>query len=149
MARFAQDGPQATDRSDPAHNYSAIQLAVNDRGIPLALLGDSAFAAVGSAAQDISAADDPGLHIRYVVDRLCAAPGPAATQGAGGCVWGVMPGCTSSGGARGGGSLQWRARLGQSSAGQTCSAPMYRLSMRVSGPRDTQVFLQASFAKPE
>jgi hypothetical protein len=156
MARFAQNGPQATDQSDPAHNYSAIQLEVNDRGIPKALLSDSAFAAVGSAGQDITATAnpnlDPSLHIRYVVDRLCTAAGPAATQGPGGCVWGVMPGCSSNGnGARGGGSVQWRTRLGRSGASGTssCSAPMYRLSMRVSGPRATQVFLQASFAKPE
>ncbi|MCL2886031.1 MAG: hypothetical protein FWF20_04460 [Betaproteobacteria bacterium] len=135
MAKFADGGAlfasTATATSAPALNYSATKLPENGRGIPLALI-DSAHASVATAP-DLDA--DGGAKLRYVVDRLCDAEGAATDQGVGGCIWAVDS-STVTGGSQPGGLVPRRE-------------PLYRLSVRVTGPRGTQVFLQTSFSKPE
>ena len=71
----------AREGSATARNYSASILPTNGDGMPLALLSDAAFAAVGVAGNDISPAD-MGVTVRYVVDRLCVAAGPASPTAA-------------------------------------------------------------------
>lgn len=124
-------GGFGTDNNDPSHNYSAVQLPTDAHGVPLALLTDSAFAAVASGG-DI--AGDEGAQIRYVVDRLCASEGAAGSAGA--CVY-----APQTGAGKGGSSVLASRALASS------SGPMYRISVRVSGPRGTQVFVQSSFSK--
>lgn len=130
--------------SSAANNYSAVQLQANPRGIPLVLLDNGTTptgtdvrgttftptaAAIAGGSSDVS--------IRYVIDRLCNNVGTATVLGDTGCV--RPPSATD---VRGG------------TAGPTPPLPkapalVYRLTVRVDGPRDTQVFLQTSFIKPE
>jgi len=121
----------------PAANYSATTLTTNDRGVPDALLSDSAFSAVGVDTNDVKN-DDAKVVIRYVIDRLCNTAASPATLGASGC---VFP--PSANDVRGGSSQEMATRL------PPPPSTTYRLSMRVTGPRETQVFLQASFARPD
>jgi uncharacterized membrane protein YgcG len=120
-----------------ASNYSASILATNDQGVPLALLTDAAFAAVGVSGNDIALAD-MGVTVRYVIDRLCTAAGPATQDG-----------CTLAGNLIPAGSSSselLRAEDG-SSGGSGAVAPqvVYRISIRVDGPRRTQSFFQSTF----
>jgi type IV pilus assembly protein PilX len=122
-------------------NYSAVMLPTNAQGIPNALLAnDATFAATGSTGNDISVAG-MGVTIRYVIDRLCANPGlpdPAT------CV------LTASGEESGGsGSELFTGRAGGPALGGKVSAdiiqPVYRVSIRVTGPRRTESFFQTTF----
>lgn len=113
----------------PAANYSAMKLAADENGLPLVLLKDSAFAAAGMTGANDIADDTTGVRVRYVIDRQCGAPGAfdesacAAVQDEG------DPG----------GSPQIRKPRGE-------SRPVYRVTVRVDGPRSTQAFLQTTFS---
>ena len=131
----------ATSTSLPAANYSAIELQANTRGIPLLLMQrtttpsgtDVNGGTFTPAAGDIAGRD--GVTIRYVIDRLCNATGSFATLGTGRCVY--SPVAVSIGGTAG------------EDRPAVTAPPIYRVSIRVDGPRDTQVFIQSSFSKPE
>jgi type IV pilus assembly protein PilX len=134
----------ATASSDATRNYSAVQLQANDRGIPLVLLDNgtspSGLDILGTAfsptAGSIAGATSD-VSIRYVIDRLCNNTGTATTLGDAGC---VRPASITE--VRGGTA---------SPSPPLPKAPslIYRLTVRVDGPRSTQVFLQSTFAKPE
>ncbi|WP_234196373.1 pilus assembly PilX family protein [Pseudacidovorax sp. NFM-22] len=128
-----------TAAANKALNYSPTPLAVNDMGIPNALLTDTAFAAVGSTANDTDGAIGDltgGVRIRYVVDRMCDIAAQSATdQGRGHCVPITREAV--------GGSAQLATRA------PPPVQPIYRVTVRVTGPRNTQVFVQSSFTKPE
>ncbi len=113
-------------------NYSATILTTNAQGVPTALLDNGAFGAVGTAANDIIPAAYPDVTIRYVIDRLCATgtvlPSPTA--------------CVQSISSPPGGTALPNAPV------TPPSATVYRLSVRVSGVRSTQVFLQTTFSMP-
>lgn len=128
----------ATARATSASgsNYSATRLPGNDQGIPDALLSDTAFATVGLAANDITVAGQ-GVTVRYVIDRLCQnninEGASTADQIAAACTVGPSP----------------DARGGSASDPNVAKRPsqvLYRLSVRVTGPRNTQVFLQSTLA---
>jgi type IV pilus assembly protein PilX len=117
----------ARESSATARNYSASILPTNGDGIPLALLSDAAFAAVGVAGNDISPAD-MGVTVRYVVDRLCVAAGPASPNS-----------CSVTSPPPQGGSNDTK---------DDDDLPVqfvYRVSIRVDGPRRTQSFFQSTF----
>lgn len=129
--------------SAPAANYSAVELVTDAQGIPLVLLASAAapsgadvaggsFAPTGA---DLAGAT-PDIAIRYVIDRLCRGTGAAST---GTCVY-----APSSGNVTGGSS-----QLPASQRPASGISPVYRLSVRVTGVRATQVFLQTSFTRPE
>jgi type IV pilus assembly protein PilX len=123
-----------------ASNYRATifqPAELNAQGLPLALLDNAVFAAVGTAANDIAVAD-MGVTVRYVVDRLCQNLGPsdpaqcntaesAATQ------------------ARSGTELLNAEDASAAGAGAVPAQIVYRLSVRVDGPRETQAFFQTTF----
>lgn len=118
-----------------ALNYSPIPLKVNELDIPLALLSDSVFNSVGLATNDLPGAT-PGVTIRYVVDRLCEVATQSATdQGRSRCVPITREAV--------GGSAQLASRA------PPPVQPVFRVTVRVTGPRNTQVFVQSSFSKPE
>lgn len=123
----------ASSRHNPvsAANYSASLLASNPQGIPLALLDDTQFAAVGSALNDITV-PDLNVTVRYVVDRMCVAGfvGAANTSN-----------CTMSGNLVTGGSGSETP-----SVGTLPPRPVYRVSVRVTGPRATESYFQSTFA---
>jgi Tfp pilus assembly protein PilX len=112
-----------------ASNYSASLLASPGQGIPTALLDDNAFASAGFTSADITDAS-AGIAIRYVVDRQCSAAGPfdAATCATVSTIAGDKGGSSGGSDARAGGG----------------SAPVYRISIRVTGPRGVQTYLQTT-----
>lgn len=136
-----QTGPLATElareSSDAARNYSAAALPTNPQGIPLALLSDAGLAGVGTSANDIAIAD-MAVTVRYVVDRLCSATGPATAAT-----------CTQADDKLpvGGSSGELMNAMDSSSGGVGAiqAQVVYRVTVRVDGPRRTQSFFQTTF----
>lgn len=129
----------ARQQSNAALNYSATVLPSNPQGIPLALLSDDFAGGAGTASNDI-AQTDMGVTIRYVVDRMSTTAGPVDASTAilseapplGGSELNPVENSSSPGG-------------GGTQAGAAPRKVVYRLSIRVSGPRNTQSFFQATF----
>ncbi len=123
-----------------ARNYRATQFVGNQvtaQGLPLALVDNAAFALVGTAARDIAIAD-MGVTVRYVVDRLCQAEGVAVAESC------TMADSTVSNSANSSDPLT--AEHGsEGGAGAVPQQVVYRLSIRVDGPRQTQAFFQTTF----
>ena len=124
----------------PAENYSASVLPSNEQGIPRALLDDNIFTGTlaMNASRDITLTD-PTTNvawgsIRYVIDRQCTQAGDETSLG-NLCAAATPPstGCTSD-------NLQTCA-LGV--PGQI----VYRVSVRVTGPRNTLAFFQTSVTR--
>jgi len=110
-------------------NYVATRLPTDGSGIPLLLLKDSLFAGTGMKPENDIVDESAAVTIRYVIDRQCNAAGAfdsarcAAVEGdqdSGGTNWLKRP----SGGLR----------------------PVYRITVRVDGPRSTQAYLQTTFS---
>jgi len=121
----------------PADNYFAtIQPSAtinngqaSDQGIPLQLFSSTA-GVVGTHADLVGAT--PDVTIRYMIDRMCSATGtPTGTL------------CVQSTAAPSGGTA------GNSAVVKPPTATVYRLSVRVSGGRGSQVFLQTTFSRPD
>ncbi|MDQ0573357.1 Tfp pilus assembly protein PilX [Variovorax paradoxus] len=133
-----------TASHQPAANYSAVQLATNAKGIPEVLLKKTDLTGPDVAGNAFTPTGTPiagngGVTVRYVIDRMCNVTGTFSVIGKSGCVYTPSTTDTSSG------DQSQLATPGPSIP----SPPIYRVSVRVDGPRDTQVFLQASFTKPE
>ncbi len=141
-----QTGPLATAAvrayALPSSNYSATILDTNDHGIPnVLLLDDSGFNAFGRTSNDISGAAGQQVSIRYVIDRLCKDEGPDNLLGASKCT-------QADSGTPPGGSASELLRAEDTSSGGAGAVPhqvVYRLSIRVNGPRGTQAFYQTTF----
>lgn len=121
-------------------NYSATLLATNAQGIPNALLSDTTFATVGVASNDITVAD-MGVTVRYVIDRMATAPGGCSSST-----------CTMANQTVfGGGSSEWINSQTNSGAANNANPsavpeqPIYRITLRVKGPRNTLSFFQSTF----
>lgn len=121
-----------------AQNYRARILDTNEKGIPLALLTDAAFNAVADPANDFNIADQ-NVKIRYVVDRLCWIEGDETTLGASACV-------VASGASKDDGSSDDPKGSGTGHAQSQQNQIVYRLSIRATGPRNTQAYFQSTFA---
>jgi type IV pilus assembly protein PilX len=139
MTEFKTNGPPlngATTADLPAANYKSSVLPTNSQGVPLALLDDTAgpngFLSVGVAANDIIPTPTSQVTIRYVIDRLCTLTGSASS-----------PNCVQSTGLPTGGTANHNTAVAPP------SATVYRVSVRVTGPRNTQTFLQTTFTKPD
>jgi hypothetical protein len=142
-ASFTGGGTLATEAGRSDHNttvnYRATTLATNGAGIPLALLDDSAFGAVGSSANDIELSDQK-IRVRYIIDRLCATTGAESVIGNTQCM--AADRNVPTGGS---GTLLSRAEDSWGAmAGGVKPQVLFRVSVRVDGPRGTQAFLQAS-----
>lgn len=127
----------ARQNPDSARNYSAKLLQSNPQGVPLALVSDANLVGFGAVANDI-AVPDQGVTLRYLVDRLCNDNGVADGSR---CVM-------SDPGSPAGGSAAEALRAEDSSAAGGGVLPrqtVYRLSIRVSGPRGTQAYFQTTF----
>ena len=137
--------PAARGSNNPAYNYSATMLPVNAQGIPDALQNNTTFSAVGSTGKDIPVTDMK-VTVRYVVDRLCATTGDETSLGAGVCRLADNPvpvGTILS-------NLQGadRAPLCPTCSSAAPQGVVYRLSIKVTGPRNTQSFFQSTFTVP-
>jgi Tfp pilus assembly protein PilX len=111
-----------------ASNYSAKRLETNADGIPLLLLKESLFDKAGMKDKNDVVDEAAGVHIRWIVDRQCDKAGafdPAT--------------CAAVDADTSGSGTDWMAKP---SGGP---AAVYRVSVRVDGPRATQAFLQATF----
>lgn len=130
---YFNSGALSTDSarlaSIPGINYSASILTSNSMGIPEALLGTTNFAAAGMSGTDITDSST-GVTIRTIIDRQCSAVGAFSTA-----TCSYVPGYSDSGG------TNWLKKSGAE------YVPTYRVSVRVDGPRNTQVFLQTTLAR--
>ena len=130
----ASTGALASETARQSHayasNYSATQLGDDAHGIPLVLINDTAFAALGMSAGDIRDTAT-GVTVRYVIDRLCGAVGEFSTSS---CVSANIAKTT------GGSSSKLRMRTGS-------DQPVYRISVRATGPRNTQAFFQSTITR--
>ena len=142
--------PASTSTGVLAENYSSVQLPVSNKlGIPDVLLRKAKADRSGITATSAeyppsggdlaSIAGSGGVTVYYVIERLCNSAGDFKTILAAGtnkCV-----------------SAPTTTQVGGGTAGiarpDLPSPAVYRLSIRVDGPRDTQVFLQSSFSRPE
>jgi type IV pilus assembly protein PilX len=119
-----------------ASNYSATLLAVNSQGLPVALTNDTAFAAVASTANDITDSTQ-GITVRYVLDRLCAYTGPADPSHCTMSNSGISDGKSAT-------ELDGAEHSSSTNPGAVAPLVVYRLSIRVDGPRRTQAFFQST-----
>jgi Tfp pilus assembly protein PilX len=134
MTAFKTNAPPLngiTTADLPAANYSSVALPTNPQGVPTALLSNAAFAAVTAPANIIPGAT-PDITIRYIIERLCTLTGGA-----------TITNCVQSTGLPTGGTHN------RNTAVAPPSATVYRVSVRVDGPRFTQAFLQTTFTKPD
>ncbi len=128
-----------------ASNYSATMLPSGARGIPTALLlSDREFAA-NYSAPDLES-DDGSVKIRYVVDRLCGTTGDEVVLDRSTCFFAesATPFGTSSSNLQGAD----RAPLCSTCASAEARGVVFRLSIRVTGGRRTQLFFQSTFTAP-
>jgi type IV pilus assembly protein PilX len=129
----------ARQASSITNNYSAVLLANNNQGLPQALTDDAAFAAAASSANDIVDSAQ-GITVRYVLDRMCARDGTADPSH-----------CTmSDAGLTDGRSVteldgaEYTSSGSGGHVGAVAPLVVYRLSIRVEGPRRTQAFFQTT-----
>lgn len=111
------------------HNYSASRLASNAQGIPSVLVNDSAFTTAAFTGADLSDSAT-GVTVRWVIDRQCSAAGSALTTS---CA--VASRTTDS-------AADDRYRRVNAE-----TQPVYRISVRATGPRNTQAFFQATVVR--
>lgn len=117
-------------------NYSAVALNTNDQGIPLALISDTQFDAVGQSSNDIKD-EASNTVIRYVIERLCDQAGESGVLGREHCIHEPDPNPIL-----GGSSTQMNSDI------RPGFAPIYRVSVRIQGPRGSEAYLQNTFTKP-
>jgi Tfp pilus assembly protein PilX len=110
-------------------NYSAQRLDSNAAGIPLVLVKDSLFTSSGMTAGNDIVDTSTGVSIRYVIDRQCTATGAFSDSA-----------CVTAQGSQDAGGTNWLKKPGGS------LRPVYRVTVRVTGPHNTQTYLQASFS---
>lgn len=115
-------------------NYSAVALNTNDQGIPLALISDTKFDEVGVSSNDIKD-DASNTVIRYVIERLCDQTGESGVLGREHCIHEPDPDPIL-----GGSQPKDPIPVGFSA--------IYRVSVRIQGPRGSEAYLQNTFTKP-
>lgn len=111
-------------------NYSATQLASNAQGIPKVLINDSAYTTSGMSLTDFTDST-AGITIRTVIDRQCSSSGAFSTTH---CVSIAEESNAAQSGT---------ARLKRIKAD---ARPTYRITVRITGPRNTQAFQQMIIA---
>lgn len=155
LANFRTAGALSTSAARSVHNvglhYSATALPTNAMGIPTALTDATQYAAVADAAQDIDATTDASLAgqavtIQYVVDRLCSLVGDEVSLGAGTCVLATTP--VPSGTSSSNLLSADRAPLCPTCASAAPQGVVYRITMKLLGPRGTHSFFQSTFTMP-
>jgi len=108
-------------------NYSASTLASNAQGIPLVLVNDTTFTSAGMTDTTAISDTTADVTIRTVIDRQCVAAGAYSSAS---CV----SSATKTNAAQAGTVWIKRAKAPGNAT--------YRISVRVSGPRNTQTFHQ-------
>lgn len=107
-------------RDDPDHNYFSTRAANDDaRGVPRVLQEVTAYP---GAAETLDGGE--GVEVRYVIERLCSAPGLA-----------VIETCALS-------PPSLTAAAGSPAPGEPAPTPYYRVTVRADGPGGTTAFAQ-------
>lgn len=119
---------KAREADLPSAHYYAAQLGSDSHGMPLMLIKDSLFSGAGGDILD----SDSGVTIRWVIDRLCHSTGAFNPST---CV------SVKLSDTKGGSNWQAAQKVGQE------YQPVYRISVRVTGPRNTQTYLQTTFTR--
>jgi Tfp pilus assembly protein PilX len=114
-----------------ASNYSATLLGSSAQGIPNVLLSDAAYTAAGFTRADITDAAT-GVSVRYVIDRQCSGTG-AYDIGACQAVTAKAPPKSGDG-------------INPDVATGAVTRPVYRISVRITGPRGNQTYTQTTVA---
>ncbi len=136
--------PTARANNSTLNNYSATILPTNAQGIPDALKNTSTFTSVGSVLNDLGQAGAV-VNVRYVIDRLCAVSGDETSiAAADSCrlAGTPVPAGTSLS------NLKSADRTINGAKGAASQAILYRVSIKVTGPRNTQSFFQSTFTVP-
>jgi hypothetical protein len=110
-------------------NYSATMLPSSAQGIPSVLLDDTAFGAAFTGA-DIT--DANGLTMRYVIDRQCSVGGVYDVSS--------CQAITTKAPGQAGDSVDTDKPTG------SVTRPVFRISVRVTGPRGVQTYTQTTLA---
>jgi hypothetical protein len=108
-------------------NYFATRLESNSQGVPLVLVKDSLFSSKGLTDRNDITDGSAGVILRYVVDRQCTGGGAYSDSA-----------CVMTEGSQDGGGSNWLKKP----SGE--SRPVYRISVRITGPRNTQAYLQTT-----
>ena len=126
----------AREAHSTANNYSSTILATNAQGLPNVLVNDATFTTVGVTSNDITIADQ-AITLRWVIDRLCVNTGVADASH---CTMANDP--VPAGGS--GSDLINAIDTTSGGAGALARRVVYRVSIRVTGPRSTQAFFQTT-----
>jgi type IV pilus assembly protein PilX len=110
-------------------NYFSTRQASNASGIPNQLLNSTTFDAQFAGNNIVD--NTTQITIRYLIDRMCLEPGPVTTSN---CTRTTQN--TDTGGDA--------TNLGLEKANGS-DTPIYRLSIRATGPRNTEAFFQYTF----
>ena len=133
VARFGSTGALGTNAlrnaNVPTVNYSASRLATNAQGIPTLLLNDAAFTAAGMTGADLTDSGS-GVTVRVVIDRQCTAAGDISGNA---CSLATSEGDRAA-------DDRYRQVRGE-------AQPIYRISVRATGPRNTQAYFQSTVAR--
>nr|WP_315465624.1 hypothetical protein [uncultured Rhodoferax sp.] len=113
------------------YNYSAIRLDTNNQGIPLLLVNDTTASTAGISSGNDITDTDAQVTIRTVIDRQCSSSG--AFSNASCNMQSTTPNLTGT------------ARLKQILAD---GKAVYRITVRIDGPRNTQAFQQMMVSLP-
>lgn len=114
-----------------AYNYSAVRLDTNNQGIPLVLVNDTTATDAGIVSSNDMTDTEAQVTIRTVIDRQCTSTGAFSNATCN------MQSSTPN--------LQGTARLKQILAD---GKAVYRITVRVNGPRNTQAFQQLMVSLP-
>jgi hypothetical protein len=132
-ATLLSSGALASDAAREAHqltaNYSASRLASDAHGIPSLLLSDSAWTTAGMTGADLTDSTT-GVTLRWLIDRQCAAAGDFSATS---CVTIATTSDTAA-------DTRYRKVNGE-------VRPVYRISVRATGPRNTQAFFQTTVVR--
>ncbi|MCY7387778.1 MAG: hypothetical protein LH481_06905 [Burkholderiales bacterium] len=122
------DKGDKTTANDLTRNFSAVVLPSDADGIPTVLKNVTTFTSAYTApAVTIGGANQEGMQVYYVIERLCAKAGPSDAQAC------VLGGATSSGGTM------------LSNRPSSVVPALFRVTARVDGPRNTVSYVQSIF----
>lgn len=121
----ALNSTAALENDQVGQNYSAAMLPSKNNGIPTVLLDDLSFVAKYGRSNDIIDSGS-GVTLRYVVDRMCRNNGQFDPQS-----------CTT------GTKIADKDSSNFLKKPPSTRTPVYRITMRVNGPRNTQSFIQS------
>lgn len=140
-----------TKDAQATSHYWSSKLANGNTGVPTILDSSSAYAAAITSGDstDTSVTGDNSISYRYVIDRQCNAAGAFSTSN---CEY-IAYSTNNPGPGGGGGSSQYLQRqVGGVFAGaggaKNCNGSncaIYRISVRVAGPRNSVAYFQTTY----